>query len=57
MKQPLTPALARVFKRLHYPFDVTLRWAWFKPPLRISLIVTSHFANNVTGFSTRLRGV
>ncbi|MGZ0787678.1 hypothetical protein ACXM5X_32575 [Pseudomonas saponiphila] len=25
--------------------------------LRISLIVTGHFANNVTGFSTRLRGV
>jgi putative transposase len=29
MKQTLTPALARVFKRLHYPFDVMLmcvRW-------------------------------
>jgi transposase-like protein len=29
MKQSLTPALARVFKRLHYPFDVMLmcvRW-------------------------------
>jgi hypothetical protein len=29
MKQVLTPALARVFKRLHYPFDVMLmcvRW-------------------------------
>ena len=25
--------------------------------VRISLIVTGHFANNVTGFSTRLRGV
>lgn len=25
--------------------------------MRISLIVTGHFANNVTGFSTRLRGV
>jgi len=27
MKQSLTPALARVFKRLHYPFDVMLMWA------------------------------
>src|ERR1700712_4737239 len=29
MKQTLTPAVARVFKRLHYPFDVMLmcvRW-------------------------------
>jgi putative transposase len=29
MNQPLTPVLARVFKRLHYPFDVMLmcvRW-------------------------------
>jgi len=29
MKQTLTPALARVFKRLHYPLDVILmcvRW-------------------------------
>jgi putative transposase len=29
MKQTLTPALARVFKRLHYPFEVMLlcvRW-------------------------------
>jgi putative transposase len=29
MKQSLTPALSRVFKRLHYPFDVMLmcvRW-------------------------------
>jgi putative transposase len=29
LKQSLTPALARVFKRLHYPFDVMLmcvRW-------------------------------
>jgi putative transposase len=29
MKQTLRPAIARVFKRLHYPFDVTLmcvRW-------------------------------
>jgi len=25
--------------------------------VRISLIVTGHFANNVTGSSTRLRGV
>jgi hypothetical protein len=24
MKQTLTPALARIFKRLHYPLDVML---------------------------------
>ena len=32
-------------------------WAELHGRLRISLIVTGHFANNVTGFSTRLRGV
>ena len=30
MKQSLTPELARVFKRLHYPFDVMLMWVrWY----------------------------
>ena len=58
----LVGSLDSISTRLHGAVSATLPLGWDawrskKAPVRISVNVTAHFANNVTGGFTRLRGV